>query len=121
MVFTTDNSGTVMALNNNRTKYEPAFDLMEEISEIERETGIDLVSRWSDRGRNVVADEVSCQRSKPTAWAAHCAVHGGDPTLVSGMSTLTYGVAAHIIDACRRVQLAARRLGICPRSHTAPA
>ena len=48
VVFTTDNSGTVMALNNNRTQYEPAFDLMEEISRLERKTGIDLVARWAD-------------------------------------------------------------------------
>ena len=42
------------------------------------------------------------------AWAAHCAVHGGDPNLASGMETLTYDAATHVIDACLRVQRAAR-------------
>ena len=51
------------------------------------------------------------------AWEAHCAVHGGDPSLVSGMDTLTYGDAARVFDACRLVQTAARRLGRWARHH----
>ena len=111
VVFTTDNSGTVMALNKNRTQYEPAYALMEEISDLERKTGIDLIARWADRGRNIVADELSRQRTMTIAWEAHCAAHGGDPSLVSGMDSLTYGDAVRVFDACRLVQVAARRLG----------
>ena len=110
VVFTTDSSSTVMAINANRTKYEPAFDMMEVISDLERRFKIDLIARWSDRGRNIVADELSRQRTMSTAWAAHCVVHGGDPALVDGMDALGLRDVILIHDACRRAAQAARRL-----------
>ena len=111
VVFTTDSSSTVMAINQNRTQFEPAFDLMEAISELERRYGIDLIARWSDRGRNIVADELSRQRTMATAWAEHCRIHGGNPDLVESMDSLGLREVVYIHDACSRVRHAAGRLG----------